>query len=159
LALALTALTAVGCTGEPPGPRAMAALGDSITRAFAACGRSGDCVETSWATGAARLRFGTSGELGEQAQDVVALFQGVDVGARGEQRRSGGLRILDRFLDVGDPPCVEAGSDHPAPGVRIPDGRPTAERQSQSLLRALRGICERSALPAQERHQAGGGPP
>jgi lysophospholipase L1-like esterase len=51
LALALTGLTAVGCTGEPPGPRAMAALGDSITRAFAACGRSGDCVETSWATG------------------------------------------------------------------------------------------------------------
>jgi lysophospholipase L1-like esterase len=51
LALALTALTAVGCTGEPPRPRAMAALGDSITRAFAACGRSGDCVETSWATG------------------------------------------------------------------------------------------------------------
>jgi len=29
----------------------MAALGDSITRAFAACGRGGDCVETSWATG------------------------------------------------------------------------------------------------------------
>jgi lysophospholipase L1-like esterase len=31
----------------------MAALGDSITRAFAACGRSGDCVEMSWATGTA----------------------------------------------------------------------------------------------------------
>ncbi len=29
----------------------MAALGDSITRAFAACGRGGDCAETSWATG------------------------------------------------------------------------------------------------------------
>ena len=29
----------------------MAALGDSVTRAFAACGRGGDCVETSWATG------------------------------------------------------------------------------------------------------------
>jgi lysophospholipase L1-like esterase len=31
----------------------MAALGDSITRAFAACGGGGDCVETSWATGTA----------------------------------------------------------------------------------------------------------
>jgi lysophospholipase L1-like esterase len=31
----------------------MAALGDSITRAVAACGRSGDCVEWSWATGTA----------------------------------------------------------------------------------------------------------
>jgi len=31
----------------------MAALGDSITRAFAACGHSGDCVESSWATGTA----------------------------------------------------------------------------------------------------------
>ncbi len=37
----------------PARPRAMAALGDSITRAFAACGRGGDCVETSWATGTA----------------------------------------------------------------------------------------------------------
>ena len=32
----------------------MVALGDSITRAFAACGRSGDCVEMSWATGTAK---------------------------------------------------------------------------------------------------------
>jgi len=32
----------------------MVALGDSITRAFAACERSGDCVETSWATGTAK---------------------------------------------------------------------------------------------------------
>lgn len=31
----------------------IAAVGDSITRAFAACGRSGDCVEMSWATGTA----------------------------------------------------------------------------------------------------------
>jgi lysophospholipase L1-like esterase len=31
----------------------MAALGDSITRAYAACDRSGDCLETSWATGTA----------------------------------------------------------------------------------------------------------
>jgi hypothetical protein len=38
LALALTVLTAVGCTGDPLRPRAMAALGDSITHAFAACG-------------------------------------------------------------------------------------------------------------------------
>jgi lysophospholipase L1-like esterase len=47
----------------------MAALGDSITRGFAACGRGGDCVETSWATGTAqglqshwqRLHVGTGG--------------------------------------------------------------------------------------------------
>jgi lysophospholipase L1-like esterase len=31
----------------------MVALGDSITRGFAACGRGGDCVETSWSTGTA----------------------------------------------------------------------------------------------------------
>lgn len=31
----------------------MAALGDSITRAYAACGRGSDCAETSWATGTA----------------------------------------------------------------------------------------------------------
>jgi DNA-binding PadR family transcriptional regulator len=35
----------------PARPRVMAALGDSITRAFAACGHGGDCVEMSWATG------------------------------------------------------------------------------------------------------------
>jgi lysophospholipase L1-like esterase len=63
LAAALVVTTAVGCTpggapdeaatDGPPRPRKMAALGDSITRAFAACGRGGDCVETSWATGTA----------------------------------------------------------------------------------------------------------
>ncbi len=61
LAVALVAPAAAGCTAgdapeaaagaTPPRPRAMAALGDSITRGFAACGRGGDCVETSWATG------------------------------------------------------------------------------------------------------------
>ena len=60
----VVATSAAGCTagdpaeratdGEVPRPRSMAALGDSITRAFAACGRSGDCVQTSWATGTAR---------------------------------------------------------------------------------------------------------
>ena len=35
----------------PARPRVMAALGDSITRGFAACDRGGDCVEMSWATG------------------------------------------------------------------------------------------------------------
>jgi lysophospholipase L1-like esterase len=62
---AAAAVTVVaGCTGPrassdstgsaPPRPRAMAALGDSITRAFAACDRGGDCVESSWATGTDR---------------------------------------------------------------------------------------------------------
>lgn len=61
LTAALIVATAVGCTvsNRPrggsgdglPRPRTMAALGDSITRGFAACGRSGDCPEGSWATG------------------------------------------------------------------------------------------------------------
>ncbi len=61
LAAAVSVTAATGCTersspagaaGERPAePREMAALGDSITRAFAACGRGGDCPETSWATG------------------------------------------------------------------------------------------------------------
>ena len=69
LAAALAVTMAVGCAGdyrsegaagvaaaatvEPPRPRAIAALGDSITRGFAACGLGGDCVEASWATGTA----------------------------------------------------------------------------------------------------------
>ncbi len=60
LALFLAAGALVGCTGgsspanvggNTGAPTAMAALGDSITRAVAACDRGGDCVETSWATG------------------------------------------------------------------------------------------------------------
>jgi lysophospholipase L1-like esterase len=61
LAAVLAVTTAVACTGGnptegaaggvAPRPRSMVALGDSITRAVAACARSGDCVETSWATG------------------------------------------------------------------------------------------------------------
>jgi lysophospholipase L1-like esterase len=63
LAVALVVTIAGGCTGGhgaghphdgQPRPRAMAALGDSITRAFAACGRGGDCAESSWATGTAQ---------------------------------------------------------------------------------------------------------
>ncbi len=60
LAAAVAVLSVAGCTeghspggDRPPIPQSMAALGDSITRAFAACGRSGDCVESSWATGTA----------------------------------------------------------------------------------------------------------
>jgi hypothetical protein len=74
LAVALAVTAVVGCTGddsagesapdEPPRPRVMAALGDSITRGFAACGRGGDCVEASWATG-------TAGELGSHAQRLT----------------------------------------------------------------------------------------
>ncbi|HLL65363.1 MAG TPA: GDSL-type esterase/lipase family protein [Micromonosporaceae bacterium] len=63
LVLVLVLGAALGCTADsggghaggddPSRPRTMAALGDSITRAFAACGRGGDCVEASWATGTA----------------------------------------------------------------------------------------------------------
>jgi lysophospholipase L1-like esterase len=62
-AAALLASVLGACTGveqpeeavseAPRPPRTMAALGDSITRAFASCGRVGDCVEASWATGTA----------------------------------------------------------------------------------------------------------
>jgi lysophospholipase L1-like esterase len=64
LLAAAVATVVAGCTaprasGGPvgaaaPRPRVMAALGDSITRAFAACDRGGDCVESSWATGTAQ---------------------------------------------------------------------------------------------------------
>ena len=53
----------------PPRPRVMAALGDSITRGFAACGRGGDCVEASWATGT--------------AAGLHSHWQRLDVGTRG----------------------------------------------------------------------------
>ena len=63
LAAVLAVTTVVACTGggptedaaggEVPRPRSMVALGDSITRAVAACDRGGDCVEMSWATGTA----------------------------------------------------------------------------------------------------------
>jgi lysophospholipase L1-like esterase len=50
------ALVASACGGrdrpaDPDAPRSMAALGDSITRAFAACDGGGDCPDASWATG------------------------------------------------------------------------------------------------------------
>lgn len=63
LATSVALATALSCTASDPGeddaaepvprPRVMAALGDSITRGYAACGGPGDCVETSWATGSA----------------------------------------------------------------------------------------------------------
>jgi lysophospholipase L1-like esterase len=52
-ALALTAGVghAATATSEPV-PNSMAALGDSITRAFSACGEVADCPKDSWSTGA-----------------------------------------------------------------------------------------------------------
>ncbi|HVF06619.1 MAG TPA: GDSL-type esterase/lipase family protein [Frankiaceae bacterium] len=73
LAAVVTALLATGCSGGAPEPgaapespapattsvtptprdlpRSMAALGDSMTRAFLACAPIADCPEASWATG------------------------------------------------------------------------------------------------------------
>lgn len=39
--------------GRESTPRSMAALGDSITRAFASCSDGGDCPQSSWSTGTA----------------------------------------------------------------------------------------------------------
>ena len=71
--------TAAGCTSSdqpddagPSGsarPRTMAALGDSITRGYAACDRGGDCVEASWATG-------TAGDLDSHAQRLGVAGEG-----------------------------------------------------------------------------------
>ena len=52
----------------------MAALGDSITRAFAACERGGDCVEASWATGTAEGLDSHAQRLGiDDPADVANL--------------------------------------------------------------------------------------
>lgn len=54
VAAVLLAATANGCRGSAPEsglPTSIAALGDSITRAHAACEAVGDCPEASWSTG------------------------------------------------------------------------------------------------------------
>jgi lysophospholipase L1-like esterase len=50
LVLALTALVSTAAAA-PPVPSSMASLGDSITRAFNACGWFADCTSRSWSTG------------------------------------------------------------------------------------------------------------
>lgn len=84
LASTLTMTAAVtltaACTGAPGADAgdvparagSMAALGDSITRAVAACERGGDCVEASWATGTAE-GLGSHGQrLGIEDPATVA---------------------------------------------------------------------------------------
>ncbi|MFP5372618.1 MAG: SGNH/GDSL hydrolase family protein [Actinomycetes bacterium] len=82
LATTLTVVAVAACAGGPeedppdalPRPASMAALGDSITRAFAACERGGDCVEASWATGTAEGLDSHAQRLGiDDAADVVNL--------------------------------------------------------------------------------------
>ncbi|MGK5500917.1 SGNH/GDSL hydrolase family protein [Streptomyces sp. URMC 125] len=60
-------------------PDSLAALGDSITRAFDACSLLADCPEASWATG-------TSPEV-----DSLARRLGIPAGARWNLARSGAL--------------------------------------------------------------------
>ncbi len=90
LAAAVSVSAAAGCTdGAPSGgaaderphaPRVMAALGDSITRAAAACGR-GDCAESSWATG------------GAQGLDSHAQRLGIDDADRAHNVAVSGSRV------------------------------------------------------------------
>jgi lysophospholipase L1-like esterase len=51
LALAVVAPAAPAQAAAPPVPRSIAALGDSITRGFNACGWYVDCPSRSWSTG------------------------------------------------------------------------------------------------------------
>ncbi|MDP9428925.1 MAG: GDSL-type esterase/lipase family protein [Actinomycetota bacterium] len=71
-------------------PRAasMAAVGDSITRAHAACGRGGDCVEASWATGSAE-------GLGSHRQRL-----GIDDPASVHNLAVSGARVADLATQV-----------------------------------------------------------
>jgi hypothetical protein len=71
VAPALAVLTADGCNGEPPPTQSKAALGDSTSRALGACGRSGDCVGTSWATGAPK-------DLDSHAQRLATCIANTD---------------------------------------------------------------------------------
>ncbi len=97
-AVALAVTATAGCTrGSGPAagpvdptPRAasMAALGDSITRAHAACDRGGDCVEASWATGGAE-------GLGSHRQRL-----GIDDPARVHNLAVSGARVADLATQV-----------------------------------------------------------
>jgi lysophospholipase L1-like esterase len=55
LAVVLAALLNVAAAAAPPIPSSMAALGDSITRGFNACGWYVDCPGRSWSTGSSSL--------------------------------------------------------------------------------------------------------
>lgn len=55
LAVAVASLANVAVAAAPPAPSSMAALGDSITRAFNACGWYVDCPSRSWSTGSSSL--------------------------------------------------------------------------------------------------------
>lgn len=79
----------------------MAALGDSITRAFAACGRGGDCVEASWATGTAeglgshRQRL----DLGNRAGDHNLAVSGARVAGLAAQVQAA-IRVRPDYVTV-----------------------------------------------------------
>ena len=98
LALALAGTAAAACTASPepapgngpPRPESMAALGDSITRAFAACERGGDCVEASWATGTAEDLDSHAQRLGiDDPADVANLaVSGARVAGLADQVRA-----------------------------------------------------------------------
>lgn len=111
LAVALVLATAPACTaddrrddadgGDHRGtamPASMAALGDSITRAFAVCESLGDCPEASWATGTARgLRSHHQRIADTRGRDVavhnVAVSGATVSGLDGQARRAVDARV------------------------------------------------------------------
>lgn len=92
-AAAVAAALTTGCSDGPPPredlPRVMAALGDSMTRAYLLCDGAGDCPEASWSTGTEvdshyrRLR-----DLGGRVKAHNLAVSGATVGRLAEQARA-----------------------------------------------------------------------
>lgn len=76
----------------------MAALGDSITRAYTACDRGGDCVEASWAAGTAK-------DLDSHRQRL-----GIDDPAAGHNLAVSGARVAGLASQVRA--AVEVGPEY-----------------------------------------------
>jgi lysophospholipase L1-like esterase len=104
LVLAAVLTAGVACSGSGAGsgdrtptadglPRSMAALGDSMTRAFILCDGSGDCPEASWSTGSAAEVRSHSQRLSEASGQStrahnVAVSGATVAGLAGQARRA-----------------------------------------------------------------------
>jgi lysophospholipase L1-like esterase len=111
-AVAVALLAAPARAAAPPLPNSMAALGDSITRAFDVCCYYGDHPSNSWATGGSsldsikshyeRLRALNPGIGGHQFNDAVTGAKMSDGPRQAQQAVSQGVQYVTILLGAND---------------------------------------------------------
>jgi lysophospholipase L1-like esterase len=117
----------------------MAALGDSITRAFAACDSGGDCPDVSWATGSDGEVRSHAQRLDDLAGRTPTVHNVAVSGSRVSDLESQARRAVDAKVDYVT--VLIGANDACAPSESAMTPVPAFARRSTGRWRPWRRAC------------------